>query len=63
MEKIKSFFGEYTDELLYKVQWTPSEKLISDSITVFVACILLAAVIFLMDAVFGTVLGQLYKLF
>ncbi len=63
MEKIKNFFEEYTDELLYKVQWTPSEKLISDSITVFIACIILAIVIFLMDAAFSTVLGQLYKLF
>ncbi|MBX7242545.1 MAG: preprotein translocase subunit SecE [Bacteroidia bacterium] len=63
MEKLKNYFSEYTDELLYKVQWTPSEKLISDSITVFVACIVLATIIFIMDAAFGTVLGQLYKLF
>jgi preprotein translocase subunit SecE len=63
MEKIKSFFSEYTDELFYKVEWPTLEELQSSTIVVFVSCLVLAIVIFLMDFVFGTVLGQLYKLF
>lgn len=54
---------EYTDELLYKVQWSTLEELQSSTITVFVACIILAIIIFLMDLVFGSVLGAFYNLF
>jgi preprotein translocase subunit SecE len=63
MEKLKAAFKDYSDELLYKVEWPSIEELQSSTVTIFVACLLLALVIFIMDLVFGTALGELYKLF
>lgn len=63
MEKLRTLFKDYSDELLYKVEWPTLEELQSSTVTIFVACLILALVIFLMDLVFGTALGELYKLF
>jgi len=52
MEKLSIAFKEYFEELLYKVQWPTIEELQSSTVTVFVASLLIAVVIALMDAIF-----------
>ncbi|RMG28427.1 MAG: preprotein translocase subunit SecE [Bacteroidetes bacterium] len=63
MNKFKAVFKEYTDELLYKVQWPSLEELQSSTVTVLVASILIALVIFIMDIVFETTMSGLYAIF
>jgi preprotein translocase subunit SecE len=62
MEKLKAFFKEYSEELLYKVQWPTVEELQSSTVTVFVASLLIALVVALMDFVFSNGLDYVYSL-
>jgi len=62
MEKLKAFFKEYSEELLYKVQWPTIEELQSSTVTVFVASLLIALVVALMDFVFSNGLDYVYSL-
>lgn len=62
MNKIKAFFQEYTDELLYKVQWPSLAELQSSTVTVLVASALIAAIIFIMDLAFQFIMDNLYSL-
>lgn len=63
MEKLKVTFKEYMDELLYKVQWPSLEELQSSTVTVLIASILIALVIFIMDIVFQNSMSGLYSIF
>lgn len=63
MNKIKTLFKEYSDELLYKVQWPSLEELQSSTVTVLIASLIIAIIIFVMDFVFNTVMNGLYGLF
>jgi len=63
MDRIKSWFQTYSDELLYKVQWPTIPELQSSTITVLVASLLIALAIFAMDAVASNVMSLLYGLF
>ena len=63
MNKIVSFFREYADELLYKVQWPSLPELQSSTVTVLVASLLIALLIALMDFVFKFTMTNLYDLF
>jgi preprotein translocase subunit SecE len=62
MEKLKAFFKEYSEELLYKVQWPTVDELQSSTVTVFVASLLIALVVALMDFVFSNGLDYVYSL-
>lgn len=62
MNKIKAWFQTYSDELLYKVQWPSMPELQSSTITVLVASLLIALMIFVMDSGFSVVMGFLYSL-
>jgi preprotein translocase subunit SecE len=62
MEKLRSFFKEYSEELLYKVQWPTIEELQSSTVTVFVASLMIALVVALMDFVFSNGLDYVYSL-
>ncbi len=62
MEKLKTLFKEYWDELLYKVQWPSLEDLQSSTVTVLVASLIIAIAIFAMDFVFSFVMENLYSL-
>jgi|NOAtaT_5_FD_contig_41_250651_length_837_multi_2_in_0_out_0_2 preprotein translocase subunit SecE len=62
MEKLRSFFKEYSEELLYKVQWPTLEELQSSTVTVFVASLMIALVVALMDFVFSNGLDYVYSL-
>jgi preprotein translocase subunit SecE len=63
MNKIKTLLQEYSDELLYKVQWPALPDLQNSTITVLVASLLIAIVIFVVDIGFSTVLNFLYGIF
>ncbi|MCB0853218.1 MAG: preprotein translocase subunit SecE [Bacteroidetes bacterium] len=63
MENIRALFKEYSDELLYKVQWPTFENLQSSTVTVLIASLMIALIIFAMDAVFQFGMDGLYSLF
>jgi preprotein translocase subunit SecE len=63
MERLKTWFQGYSDELLYKVQWPSIADLQSSTITVLVASLLIAMAIFAMDAVASNAMSVLYGLF
>jgi preprotein translocase subunit SecE len=63
MDRLKAWFQTYSDELLYKVQWPSVAELQSSTITVLVASLLIAAAIFIMDALSSNIMSVLYGLF
>ena len=58
MNNLRAIFNDYMEELLYKVQWPSFEDLQSSTITVLVASLLIAMIIFAMDTVFNLVLTK-----
>jgi preprotein translocase subunit SecE len=58
MNKIREFFKDYSEELLYKVQWPSFDDLQSSTVTVLVASIMIALVVFAMDTTFNLVLTK-----
>lgn len=63
MEKIRAWFRTYTDELLYKVQWPSVAELQGSTVTVLIASLLIALIIFVMDLSFSNIMVLLYGLF
>jgi len=63
MNKIKSFVLEAYQELRYKVSWPTWQELQSSTSVVFVAIVLLSALIFVMDFASSRVLDLYYGLF
>ena len=63
MNKIVSFFREYSDELLYKVQWPSLPELQGSTVTVLIASLIIALLIALMDFVFKFGMTTLYGFF
>lgn len=63
MDKIRHFFKEYSDELIYKVQWPSLQDLQESTVAVFIASLIFALVIALMDFIFQNGLEILYSLF
>lgn len=63
MSKIKTYFVETYNELVYKVTWPKWSELQSSAIVVMVASLIFAVVIFLMDFAFKEVLELIYGLF
>ena len=63
MDRLKACFQTYSDELLYKVQWPTVPELQSSTITVLVASLLIAFVIFVLDIASSNVMSLLYGLF
>ena len=61
--KVVSYIQESYDELMHKVSWPSWSELQSSAIVVSVASLIIAVIVFAMDGVFRTVLGQFYKLF
>lgn len=53
MEKVKVYFKETANELLYKVTWPSWEELQSSSMVVLVSSLIVAFMVFLMDFIFG----------
>ncbi|MCK4677973.1 MAG: preprotein translocase subunit SecE [Bacteroidales bacterium] len=61
--KIKEYIKESYDELMHKVSWPSWSELQNSAIVVFVASLIVAMIIFMMDISFENVLKQYYKLF
>lgn len=62
MEGLKIYVQESYNELINKVTWPTFENLLSDSLVVIVATILLSLLIFGMDAVSNFILSSIYSL-
>lgn len=62
MEKVRSFFKEYSDELMHKVHWPTAAELQGSTITVLVASLLIALIIYIMDLGFGSIMRLVYSL-
>lgn len=63
MKKIVGYVRETYDELLHKVSWPSWNELQSSAIVVSIASLIIAVVVYLMDASFSNILKQFYKLF
>jgi len=63
MEKLRLTFKAYLDELLYKVQWPSLDDLQSSTVTVLIASLIIAMIIFLMDLAFNNLMTGLYSIF
>ena len=77
MASIKSYVEESYNELLHKVTWPTWKELQSSTVLVFIASLIIAGLVFLMDYVFGVrtieadaegfqwkgLLGYIYDLF
>ncbi|MBP6977722.1 MAG: preprotein translocase subunit SecE [Bacteroidales bacterium] len=61
--KIKEYAKESYDELMHKVSWPTFKELQGSALVVFVASLIIALVVFLMDISFENILKQFYKLF
>ena len=61
--KIKEYAKESYDELIHKVSWPTYKELQSSALVVFVASLIIALVVFLMDISFENILKQFYRLF
>ncbi|HSV77056.1 MAG TPA: preprotein translocase subunit SecE [Bacteroidales bacterium] len=63
MKKIRAYFHEVYDELINKVSWPTWSDLQNSAVVVSIASLIIAAVVFLMDTSFNSVLQQFYRLF
>ena len=62
MEKVKLYLKESANELLYKVTWPTWEELQSSAIVVLIASMIIALIIYVMDAGAGSALGLFYEM-
>jgi preprotein translocase subunit SecE len=58
MSSFKTYLSESYDELINRVSWPTWSELQSSAILVFVASLIIALLVFLMDFVFGVNPGQ-----
>jgi preprotein translocase subunit SecE len=62
MNRFRALLKEYSDELLLKVTWPRFDELQAHTVTVLVASLLIAIVIFAMDLLFQQTFSTLYQL-
>jgi preprotein translocase subunit SecE len=63
MEKIKLYVQDSINELKNKVSWPTWPELQSSAIVVMVASMIIALLVFVMDASFQGIMNVLYNLF
>ncbi len=63
MSKIRTYIEESYDELMHKVSWPTWKELQSSGVVVFVASIIIALLIFVMDFSFNNLMELIYKNF
>ena len=61
--KIKNYFKEAFDELIYKVTWPTWKELQSSALVVMVASFIISLLIFVMDQSFRNIMSFIYSLF
>lgn len=57
------YVKESTNELLYKVNWPTWDELQSSAIVVLIASLIIAFIIYAMDASFGSIVEIYYEMF
>ncbi|MBN2167207.1 MAG: preprotein translocase subunit SecE [Marinilabiliaceae bacterium] len=62
MNKISAYFKDVHSELVAKTSWPTWSELTNSSVVVMVASVIIASIVFLMDAGFSKVLDAIYKL-
>ena len=62
-KKVNNYLQETYNELIHKVTWPTWADLQSSSIVVMVASLIIALIVFSMDAVFQNVFEFLYRIF
>ena len=63
MRKIKEYFKEVYNELIHKVTWPTWSELQNSMVVVMVASLIIALVIYVMDASFTKVMELVYSMF
>jgi len=63
MRKIKNYFKEVYNELVHKVTWPSWAELQNSMVIVMIASLLIALVIYAMDASFTKVMELVYSMF
>ncbi|MBU8891649.1 MAG: preprotein translocase subunit SecE [Bacteroidales bacterium] len=63
MMKIKLYFQEAFNELIYKVSWPTWSDLQSSALVVMVASLIIALIIFAMDYSFQNLMDLIYSMF
>jgi len=63
MSKISTYFKESYTELVQKVAWPSWKDLQSSAIVVFIATIIIAIIIALMDGTFKNIMHLIYSMF
>ncbi len=63
MKKIRAYISESYDELINKVSWPSWSELQNSAVVVSIASLIIAAVVYLMDISFSSILEQFYRLF
>lgn len=61
MLKLREYVNESFSELVHKVSWPTWDELMSSSIVVLIASLIIAAVIFLIDLAFSRGMETLYE--
>jgi preprotein translocase subunit SecE len=61
--KLKAYFAESYKELTQKVTWPTWQELQSSAIVVMIASLIIAILIYLMDASFSQIMKVIYNLF
>lgn len=61
MLKLREYINESFSELVHKVSWPTWDELMSSSIVVLIASLIIAAVIFLIDLAFSRGMETLYE--
>ena len=62
MKKIIAYFKDSYNELVHKVSWPSRTELSSSAVVVLFASLIIAAMIFLIDAVFEQLVNFIYKI-
>jgi preprotein translocase subunit SecE len=60
---MKEYIQKSIEELFYKVSWPSWDELQNDSIVVAIASVIIALIIYLMDASWSSLLGAFYSMF
>ncbi|MCL2434546.1 MAG: preprotein translocase subunit SecE [Lentimicrobiaceae bacterium] len=60
MKKVVNYFKETYDELVHKVTWPSMKDLQNSVIVVSIASLIIALIVFLMDAVFNAGMTTLF---
>lgn len=61
MDKLQQYIKESYEELKNKVTWPTLKELQGSSVLVLIASFIIAAIVYLMDAAFGQILGLIYN--